>query len=452
MRKRNYLIGFMVLICSVFLFAGLVSAETKAQKMLKAKRGAQVDAYRKLSELIKGLQISAGTYVRDFVTESDEIRTQFNDFIKGAKVVSGPRFIDEADGSLTAEMDVKVTFLQVMQGLAQMSYNRGPNKPPLDLTYMKEHTRKKEFVATGTANTGRAAPPVTSAYGQQSNYSGHYGARRQSPTAGIPGWENVTGQGRLKAERAALTDARRNLAETVEGLKITGNTYVRDFVTESDEIRTSVNAFIKGIKQISPYRYYDDGIVEVDVQVTIQDIIKELTKVRQHLVQRGVNWQRDVFRTVQFEEIKGWTKKKVITAVGNGAVHERDYFNAGPASNVTNVVPVQSAPEWVVRTVQAVGVGVPAPGDVGPAARIKAERAAEMDARRNLVEQIYGVRINSQTTVRDFVLENDRVNADVTAFLSGARKVGETVYNDDGSVEVTVEVALDGLWTIVQSR
>ena len=241
---KNKILNLFILVTALSVVLPVFSyAETKGQLKLKAKRGAQVDAYRKLSELVKGLQISSNTYVRDFVTESDVIRTQFNDFIQGGKVLGPPRFIEEADGSYTAEVDVKITLEQVMQGLAEISYNRGPNKPPLDLTYMKNHTRRKEFIATGTANTGRNAPMAGRTASKK------YGATRKSPTAGIAGWENVTGQGRLKAERAALTDGRRNLAETIEGLQISGNTYVRDFVTESDEIRTSLNAFIKGVKK-----------------------------------------------------------------------------------------------------------------------------------------------------------------------------------------------------------
>ncbi len=444
MKRTQFIASLAVIAVALTTYTPAAFSETKAQKMLKAKRGAQVDAYRKLSEMIKGLQLSSTTYVRDFVTESDEIRTRFDDFIKGAKVLGQPRFIEEADGSLTAEVDVQVTLQQVLQGLAEISYNRGPDKPPLDLTYMKEHTRKKEFIATGTSNTGRNAPPPgMGPAGAPMEGAGRYGAHRQSPTVGIPGWENVTGQGRLKAERAALTDARRNLLETVEGLQITGNTYVRDFVTESDEIRTAVQGFIKGVKQISPYRYYEDAIVEVDVQVTIQDVIKELTTIQQHYQQKGFLWQRDVFRNVQFEQITGWTDKKVIVATGTGTVHEMDFFD-GPAPT-PGAGYIEPAPQFTGQVVTATGVGIPAAGDTGPSARVRAERAAEMDARRNLVEQLYGVQIDSTTTVRDYVLQNDQVNANVAAFIAGARRVGEPVYNEDGSVEVTLEIPLDGI-------
>ena len=50
-------------------------AATDAQNKLLAKRAAEADCYRKLAEIVYGLQLSSSTYVRDFVTENDEIRT-----------------------------------------------------------------------------------------------------------------------------------------------------------------------------------------------------------------------------------------------------------------------------------------------------------------------------------------------------------------------------------------
>src|SRR3972149_6639672 len=73
-------------------------------------------------------------------------------------------------------------------------------------------------------------------------------------------------QNKLLAKRAAEADAYRKLAEAVYGVKITSDTYVRDFITESDEVRTSVDAFIKGIRLGQP-RYYEDGVAEVDAEV-----------------------------------------------------------------------------------------------------------------------------------------------------------------------------------------
>jgi len=57
-----------------------------AQNKLLAKRAAQADCYRKLAETINGVQITSDTLVRDFVTESDQIRTGVDQFIRGVRL------------------------------------------------------------------------------------------------------------------------------------------------------------------------------------------------------------------------------------------------------------------------------------------------------------------------------------------------------------------------------
>jgi len=56
-----------------------------AQNKLLAKRAAEADAYRKLAETINGVQINSSTTVRDFVTESDEIRSGIDTVVRGAR-------------------------------------------------------------------------------------------------------------------------------------------------------------------------------------------------------------------------------------------------------------------------------------------------------------------------------------------------------------------------------
>ena len=80
---------------------------------------------------------------------------------------------------------------------------------------------------------------------------------------------------KLLAKRAAEADCYRKLAETVYGVKISSDTYVRDFITESDDIRTGVDTFVKGIRLSQP-RFYEDGVAEVDGEVTVSKLITTL--------------------------------------------------------------------------------------------------------------------------------------------------------------------------------
>jgi hypothetical protein len=69
-------------------------------------------------------------------------------------------------------------------------------------------------------------------------------------------------------ERAAKVDGYRNLLEQAYGVQVSGSTSVRDFVTQSDTIRTQLDAFIRGAKVVDT-RYLDDGAVETEMEITL---------------------------------------------------------------------------------------------------------------------------------------------------------------------------------------
>lgn len=70
-------------------------------------------------------------------------------------------------------------------------------------------------------------------------------------------------QKRLMALRAAKADAFRQLLEVIEGVHVNSETTVRDFVTESDVIKTQVEGVVKGATQIGQPKYLSDGSVEI---------------------------------------------------------------------------------------------------------------------------------------------------------------------------------------------
>ncbi|MCX6357208.1 MAG: LPP20 family lipoprotein, partial [Candidatus Aureabacteria bacterium] len=122
------------------------------------------------------------------------------------------------------------------------------------------------------------------------------------------------------------------------------------------------------------------------------------------------------------------------------------------ANAASSAEPASDSPSWATETVRAKGTGVPKEGQTGTEARLNTERAAEAVARRNLVEKVYGVQIDATTTVRDYVTVNDQVTAQVEQYLAGARVVGEPTVMPDGSIEVEIELPLEGMWQIVSAR
>lgn len=94
--------------------------------------------------------------------------------------------------------------------------------------------------------------------------------------------------------------------------------------------------------------------------------------------------------------------------------------------------------------VEALGIGAPPERYMGkPNARPMALRAAQVDAYRNLLEIVQGVRIDANTVVKDFMTESDVIRASVEGLVKGA-KVMNKEYLSDGTVEVTVRMNLSG--------
>ncbi len=102
--------------------------------------------------------------------------------------------------------------------------------------------------------------------------------------------------------------------------------------------------------------------------------------------------------------------------------------------------------DWSANRVRARGTGVVDPGAKNKTqARLMAERAAVVVAQRNLLEIIKGVRIDSETRVRDFMTDYDVVYARVEGRVKGARQLGPASYDSiAGLVEVEMEVELYG--------
>lgn len=102
-------------------------------------------------------------------------------------------------------------------------------------------------------------------------------------------------------------------------------------------------------------------------------------------------------------------------------------------------LPAQSA----VKPTQEAGPNLPEIWQkAGPKERLKATRAAELDADRLLAERVYGLEVDAETTVADLASTNDAVDAAVSATLVGAVSTEEPEYLPDGTVQVVRAVKI----------
>ncbi|MGC4113378.1 MAG: hypothetical protein QM765_01625 [Myxococcales bacterium] len=123
---------------------------------------------------------------------------------------------------------------------------------------------------------------------------------------------------------------------------------------------------------------------------------------------------------------------------------------AGETKTPTPKVP-PAAPgvDWAAKTIKATGRGAPALNAPSvAAARIGAEKAAELDALRNILAVLKGIQITSERTVGDAMGGSDDLRAKLEGEAKAFKRVGTRYYND-GGVEIDVEMSIADLYTEV---
>lgn len=111
---------------------------------------------------------------------------------------------------------------------------------------------------------------------------------------------------------------------------------------------------------------------------------------------------------------------------------------------LTETITEYGVADWTNGVVRARGLGFP-PKESANAlhAKTMTKRAAHSVALRNLLETVKGVRVDSKTTVRNYMLANDEINVIISGMIEGAKLVHEQEF-PDGTYEETLEMDLKG--------
>ena len=85
------------------------SAKNTAQKNATALRAAKLDAARNMLEMIKGINLSSSTTMRDAMVQNDTIRTQVQGRLFGLRPSGKPRYFSDGSVSILMEASLRQT-------------------------------------------------------------------------------------------------------------------------------------------------------------------------------------------------------------------------------------------------------------------------------------------------------------------------------------------------------
>lgn len=402
-----------------------------AQNKLLARRAAEADCYRKLAEAVYGVQINSETYVRDFVTESDDIRTSVDAIVKGVRL-GPPSYYD--DGTCEVRAEVTVAKLVTKLKAVHSTHYHGNRVTTSDIENIRQYVKTDVIRVTGSGAPRPDLPPELP-YGVDEIIT-PLPAGYAPPVRVIPPiWKTIAPQARLMAERAAEVDAMRKLLESIKGLRLTSETLVRDFVTESDEIATRAHGIVIGASVVRKYLHSDELIAEVTMEVPVEKIVTRIKELHSR------HYHGNRVTTTDITNIKKTIQRDVIRATGSGVPPARFTGKAVSAG--------YEMPAWIQERITATGEGTDPAIDTAQG-KLRARRVARMDAFRQLAEQVQGLRVDANTSVRDFVTEYDEIRTNVDAVIT--RAIEENVEFTGDTYRVTVSIPAADVWSVVHQH
>jgi hypothetical protein len=117
--------------------------DSMGMKMLRAKRAAELDAYRLMAERLTGVKVNSETTIADMCLKNDNVQASLVAFLKGLK----PTAINyKSDGACSVTMQLKIReVVKTVESLVRVYNSDNKDK----ITNIKIATNDKIFTVTG---------------------------------------------------------------------------------------------------------------------------------------------------------------------------------------------------------------------------------------------------------------------------------------------------------------
>ena len=138
---------------------------------------------------------------------------------------------------------------------------------------------------------------------------------------------------------------------------------------------------------------------------------------------------------VRYEDIVYDKQKDIAKVVA--------YIRVGQVENI-----IGRRIDYGTQVIKRVGFATSTPANAGP---LKALRAAELDAYKELAKQIVGFKLKSRTSVEDFILKSDKIQTKLMAAIYGA-ELGNYSWDEDGDATVTLRLKVSQVEDVLKQR
>jgi hypothetical protein len=405
------------IVCSLFLLLLVPGASSGMKAQDSAVRAARVaaatsSAAESLRDELAEARISPTLTVAQFL-EATGGQAHFDRLLSQAQQIGGPRWVDDQTCQVRLELDGQA----VSSALVQIALDT-PQKSPLPAQVLAGRLtdwKNRSFSVTGMSTTFERATLAR-------------------PPAGRRAWSDVSDEARANAIALAKLDAASQLLQGVREVQLGPGLTVGDAL-RNKEVRSRMAEWLAS-RPITRVDYQPDLQVEVRVAASaaeafdaLVDALRASPDLNLPLDDLGLAGALAAFEQ-QFRD---------IAPIGRATAGTEDTTRPSGAEAI--VIPRQ-APGWTRESLWADGL---AGGASAGAARLRAQRSAQLNAVEELRAKIDALQLNDTLTVGEAARRNPRIADAVESALNRAR-VSKVVFRDDGSVFVRMTLDTRQLW------